>query len=222
MKKINTILFTLSFIMVSCVNSVTISNVETKILSKSLQIDSSEYSKIKEQFSIKGDISSVSNDLSSLTPKFALAEIILDGIECKSSKSFIVPSGFLSKKCKKYIIKENNSYKLIEDTDELKKIVAPIDSKEEALSFAVAVSSFYPKYDNFTSNDNPNSTIYKTALIEKTNVKENKDGYIVNLFNDFCFKLTEYIVKINKNGDFEIISTNDIAEDVNNKGVICD
>lgn len=225
MKKINTSLFISFIIANSCSinmpNMLVISQNETKISTKSLQIDSSEYSKIKDKFFIKNNLSNASDHLSALTPQFPMAEVTLDSSECTSTKSFIDPStGFLSRKCKKYIIKNKDTYELIEDLDQLKKIYAPIDSKEEALSYAIAISGFKPEY-NFTNNTNSN-IIYKVNNIEKTNVKEVDDAYKVNLFNDFCFRLTEQISKITKKGDLEIISNKLISEDSTNKGVICD
>lgn len=54
----------------------------------------------------------------------------------------------------KYIIWNNGTFAVIRNKEEFKKFFAPIETPEEALSFAIAITGSYPKYDiNISKND---------------------------------------------------------------------
>jgi len=80
---------------------------------------------------------------------------------------------------KKYIIIENGEYKLIGSKEEFIQFFAPVESPEEALGFAVALTGSYPVY-NMTI---PESYKVFVSEIKTTYVKESDGEFNVHLFN---------------------------------------
>jgi hypothetical protein len=61
----------------------------------------------------------------------------------------------------------------------LQEIFAPVESTDEALSYAMAMTSLSARYDL-----DPNANVdYLVDLIEETHVVETPDGYLVSLFD---------------------------------------
>jgi len=114
---------------------------------------------------------------------------------------------------KKYIIIENGEYKLIGSKEEFIQFFAPVESPEEALGFAVALTGSYPVY-NMTIPEN-----YKVFVpeIKTTYVEESGGEFNVHLFNmQICgcgnhpYYSIDYIVT--RAGESKVISSERIYE----------
>ncbi|MCJ7696367.1 MAG: hypothetical protein MUO40_13220 [Anaerolineaceae bacterium] len=78
-----------------------------------------------------------------------------------------------------FLILRNGSYQLLGIGD-LKKIFTPINSPNEALSYVLASTEYYPKYNIRIMSEHH----YFVDEVEETYVKETKDGFLVHLFYD--------------------------------------
>ena len=71
------------------------------------------------------------------------------------------------------------SIRLIIKKSEFKEIFAPVESTEEAISYAMAMTSLQARFDI-----NPNADVdYLVDVIEETHAEETPDGYLVYLFD---------------------------------------
>lgn len=95
------------------------------------------------------------------------------------SEGYISRTGGFVTSYLRYIVVRNKEPQLIKNADELKEIFAPIESSEEALSYALITTDLdaYYGHELYTGYD------YFTDVIEDTHVTEVSTGYIVNLFN---------------------------------------
>lgn len=78
-----------------------------------------------------------------------------------------------------YVVFRDNEFHLVSSERELRNLYAPIDSPEEALSYALAATGYFALYDTEISNKYE----YLVDRIENTHVIETWDGYLVNLFD---------------------------------------
>lgn len=99
------------------------------------------------------------------------------------SGQFLYYTGGLLGTYIRYIIYQNGEFVLIKTEEELRKLFAPIESPEEALSYVLAaknLSAYYGiQYDP--------SYEYEVDTIEDTYVIRATDGYLVHLFHDRAF-----------------------------------
>ncbi|HIQ49879.1 MAG TPA: hypothetical protein EYH56_01650 [Nanoarchaeota archaeon] len=124
------------------------------------------------------------------------------------SEEGIIGKGCLRPVFNKYIIWNNGTFAVIRNKEEFKKFFAPIETPEEALSFAIAITGSYPKYDiNISKND----FVILAPVIKGTYVKEVSNGFKVHLF-DYqlcgCGYHPHYTVDylVTKTGDIKEIS----------------
>lgn len=90
------------------------------------------------------------------------------------------------------------------DTSDLTRTFAPIDSKEEALSYLILATyisdgSLGELWPAFRPDIDWNSIEYHLDMIEGTHVLESKDGYLINLFSGFdcgCDNHNVYTVNV--------------------------
>jgi hypothetical protein len=116
--------------------------------------------------------------------------------------------------CYQLLIKKDEKYIVISDSSELKKIFAPVESPEEAISFACAVTNSYPLY---TFNLDKNNK-YTRKQIFKTYVNKIGTNYIVHLYQfgylgcgpHYMYSMT-YLVY--KNGDVKQLAQEIIYDD---------
>ena len=96
-----------------------------------------------------------------------------------------------------YIIFDGKEYKVIDNEEEFRNIFAPIESEEEALSYAIAV-----KYLNAQYGIIKNYLLYEYLVdtIEETHVVKGESGYDVYLFYHMrtgCGPFYTYSITIN-------------------------
>lgn len=78
-----------------------------------------------------------------------------------------------------YVIYIDSEVRILDSKQELVDVFAPIESRNEALSFAIAATGYSPMYDLESIE---NIEIFVNRL-EETNVKRVSGGYIVHLFD---------------------------------------
>ena len=91
----------------------------------------------------------------------------------------------------RYLVLFEGQIQLVDSVDGLASLFAPIDSAEEALSYAVATSGLSALYD---INETPDLKLYTTP-VEETFVKETGDGYLVHLFHTYLCGCGPHIVR---------------------------
>jgi hypothetical protein len=116
--------------------------------------------------------------LGGLQPPYAVMECIHESGESPNREYFKQPSG-LDTRYRSYVIFQDGKYKLIIKKSEFKEIFAPVESTDEALSYAMAMTSLSARYDI-----DPNINVdYLVDVIEETHTEETPDGYLVYLFD---------------------------------------
>jgi hypothetical protein len=83
----------------------------------------------------------------------------------------------------RYIVYQNGEFVLLKTEDEFRKVFAPIESPQEALSYVVAVKNLSASYGIQYFPD----LVYEVDTIEDTYVLPDADGYLVHLFYDQVF-----------------------------------
>lgn len=114
----------------------------------------------------------------------------------------------------KYIVLDKGEFKAINTSEEFKQFFAPVETRAEALSYAVALTGAYPRYNaNIPAG-------YRTFVsdIKPTYVEETSAGYIVHLFDyQSCgcgphpYYTIDYLVT--KSGSVTEISSQKLYED---------
>jgi hypothetical protein len=99
------------------------------------------------------------------------------------SGQFFYYTGGLFGSYVRYIIYQNGEFVLLKTEEELRKLFAPIESPDEALSYVLVaknLSAYYGlHYDPAYK--------YEVDAIEDTYVTPNADGYLIHLFNYQAF-----------------------------------
>ena len=79
----------------------------------------------------------------------------------------------------RYVIYVNGEFQLIKNQDAFRAVFAPVDSPEEALSFALAFKDVYTMYNLEYSL----KYRYEVRTLEESYVETTSDGYIVHAFD---------------------------------------
>ena len=116
--------------------------------------------------------------LGGLQPSYAVMECIHENGEPPNKDYFRQLNG-LDRRYRSYVIYQDGEYKIIIKKSEFKAIFAPVESTDEALSYAMAMTPLGARFDI-----NPNEKIdYLVDVIEETHSEETSDGYLVDLFD---------------------------------------
>ena len=99
------------------------------------------------------------------------------------SGQFFYYSGGLFGSYVRYIIYQNGEFVLIKAEEDFRKVFAPIESPDEALSYVLAVKNLSAAYG---LQYDP-AYAYEVDTIEDTYVTSDADGYLVHLFHDQAF-----------------------------------
>jgi hypothetical protein len=123
-------------------------------------------------------ISNASSALENLSPLLPVVECLVLSKEYNSQDG-IVREGCMMPLFRRYIVKQGDEFKLISSKEEFLSIFAPVETKEEALAFAVALTGSLPRYDTSV----PEGYFSAASFIEPTYAKETDGGYKVHLFD---------------------------------------
>jgi hypothetical protein len=79
----------------------------------------------------------------------------------------------------RYVIFKDGGFQLVKNPDEFRAVFAPVDSPDEALSFALGLANVYAQYDlKFNIRYR-----YEVKALEDTFVEATGDGFIVHAFD---------------------------------------
>jgi hypothetical protein len=78
-----------------------------------------------------------------------------------------------------HLLFKDNAYQLVSGADELRPLFAPVESADEALSYALAATNLYARYGQEIDPDRQ----YLVDEVEDTHVDETPEGYLVHLFS---------------------------------------
>jgi len=112
-----------------------------------------------------------------LKPAQAVMSCIHEDVK-PANKEYFTQGMCLDRSYHSYVIFQNGKYQLAKEA-EFRSVFAPIESADEALSYALAVTEFFPDYDVEISPYN----VYLVETIEETHVEEMPAGYLVHLFD---------------------------------------
>jgi hypothetical protein len=161
------------------------------LISGSIASDTS----IEERFSCI-QISNASRALENLSPPLPLVECLFLSKDYNSEEG-IVREGCMMPLFRRYIAKQGEDFKLIESIEEFRSIFAPVETKEEAMAFAVALTSSLPRYDTSV----PQDYFPVKSAIRPTYAEVSQEGYKVRLFDsEICgcgshpYYAVEYLV----------------------------
>lgn len=129
-------------------------------------------------------IYNASDALGGLSPKLPIAEcIVYDYSGGYSQDEGVIQEGCMLPSYVKYIVLDDGEFRLIGTRDEFVSLFAPVDTPEEALSFAVALTGSSPIYDTAP----PEGYFPVASEIKPTYVEESDGGFKVHLFDmDIC------------------------------------
>lgn len=173
---------------------------EVRITQKPKRIDESYFSNLKIRYNLK-DIDSIWDDLSALKPSYPMAW----GIKQYAYDSCLFVKGCSMPRCFGLLVLKDTSFIFLQTLQDVQNFFAPIESVEEALSYAILVTGKYSRY-NFLIPVHFRKYVYK---IKSTYSIEKNDYFEVGLF-DYAVcgcgphNYFSVIVKIKKTG--EIIS----------------
>lgn len=129
----------------------------------------------------------------------------------------------LSKGYVRYLVVVDGEMRLIDSIEGLAAQFAPIDSEEEALSYAIAATGFSAVNDLQKS---PKPKLYSDT-VEETFVKSTDSGYIVHLFDAYLCGCGPHIipsidVTVQKDGSIELSEPVDAFSDPKLDGMCID
>jgi hypothetical protein len=123
-------------------------------------------------------IINASQTLENLSPQLPTVECLFRS-EDYNSQEGIVREGCMMPLFRRYIARQGEEFKLIESIEDFRSIFAPVETKEEALAFAVALTRSLPRYDISV----PEDYFPVSSSITPTYAKETEGGYMVHLFD---------------------------------------
>ncbi len=118
--------------------------------------------------------------LGGLQPAYPLVECQLgyDRYD-PNSTPFIFDKGCLDHRWVQYAIYRDGQYQILQTFSDFQAAFAPVESRDEALSYALAVTGLQARFDLET----PPEYRYEVNRIEETRVEETDSGYRVYLFS---------------------------------------
>ncbi len=163
-----------------------------------------------------------SNLLGGLDPAYPIATCIIRpywgesgvGGEPPAEGTYFYNAGGLIPSYIRYVIYRDESFQAIRNADELAAVYAPIDSPDEALSFALAAYDLSAYYN---LERNPDYE-YVVETLEDTHVEAIEGGYVVHLYHYQVFGCgphwTSIVdVTVTTEGDLSITNTQQAYKD---------
>ncbi|MBN1234939.1 MAG: hypothetical protein JW999_02695 [Methanotrichaceae archaeon] len=123
-------------------------------------------------------IYNASSSLDNLSPRLPIVECLILSADYHSQEG-IVREGCMMPVYRRYIALQGEDFRLISSKEEFLSLFAPVETKEEALAFAVALTSSLPRYDNTV----PKDYFPVKPSIRPTYVEETTEGFKVHLFD---------------------------------------
>ncbi|MCX2741981.1 hypothetical protein [Pontibacter anaerobius] len=209
----------LALMLISCADGKTSTSFDSL---ETMQIDSLERVDIKQELGF-WEVSKASPYLGGLGNNISFAygfAMCGDTSYCQDSKWQY--GGFICT-CRNLVIKRDKGIEVIKNRFELKETFAPIESRGEALSYAIIMTSNYPVFDEEYFKDEYR---YFSSKPRPTAVQEFKNHYLVKLFDYKTFGCDHpyysVLVRVDKNGDVSEYRRQAIFEDPEDDGLCRD
>jgi hypothetical protein len=143
--------------------------------------------------------------------------------QAESEEQYIYHDGCLRPQYLNYIIQDQASYRLITNKAELAATYAPILTKDEALSYAMAATGLAAYFDLQPAR----SMRYFTKNLEDTHVEVTPDGYVVHLYAyQLCgcgpHTTSAVTLLVRQDGRLEELERNPVFEDPEQDGLCID
>lgn len=123
-------------------------------------------------------VSNVSETMDGLSPKLPIFECIFKG-KINNTRPSIIRTGSYLPFYKSYIVKQGSDFRQISTKKEFGSLFAPVETPDEAIAFAVALTHSFPIYDT-----NPPESYYPvSSSIQSTNAEEIDGVFKVHLFD---------------------------------------
>jgi hypothetical protein len=202
------------FQFVSCSSA----DLKTVITEKPLAIDTSDFNLINEKFHYE-NIKLPRKYLGGLVPRIPMVEV--SSFDFKGNCIWQSKGMLLT--CNNLIIKSNDSLILVDTEEKFKKIYAPIDNEQEAISYVSYLTGTYPEYDipkksryRIFSDDFP-STYSKKIIGGFEVILHDKDVF-------GCGPHTNYykIFTVTTEGHIKLLKTFKMFEDPEEDGLCVD
>lgn len=150
-------------------------------------------------------ISKASPWLGGLTPSLPIAVAYTNSAFGLDESKFIFSLHCLGSHYIRYIVHAENEYRIISNHEELAALYAPIESPEEAFSFAIAATGYSPMNDL----EKIKKIVLKQKTVEETYVRQSETGFIVHLFDTFMCGCGPHIISsvdvtVQRDGALEI------------------
>jgi len=168
-------------------------------------------------------LSTVPTDFGGLSPRIPIAKALTFNAFDLDMNNFIYAKRCLSSTYVRYVVFQNDEYRLLSSVADLADIYASIDSPEEAYSYAIAATGYTPLFD---LNQTPGIKLDQDQ-VEETFVTSTETGYSVHLFNTFICGCGPHIIEsldvlvyrdgtieiTNKSGAFHNPAIDDVCAD---------
>lgn len=132
------------------------------------------------------------NDLlGGLNPSLPLAVASTNGFRAEDELQAVYVNSCMVQQYIRYLILINGELELIDSVEKLAAIYAPIESENEALSYAIAATGLSALYDL----DQSSNLKWYSDTLEETYVSKSDGGYRVHLFDTFLCGCGPHIVR---------------------------
>ena len=115
--------------------------------------------------------------LGALEPDLPIMLCSVNNPDRSETQPNVYMSGCLMRQYNRYLVFQDGKFKLVASLEEFRALYGPIESPDEALSYALAVTGLGAQY-----NLKADVLRYKVNQIEDTHVEQTGDGYKVHLF----------------------------------------
>ena len=145
--------------------------------------------------------------LGALVPSHPVAQCVARNTPPKNLLKYYDDIGCLHRYYISRVAFAGNAFRLINDESEFRSLFAPIESTNEALSYALVTTDLHASFD--TKLD-PHFK-YVVEQVEDTHVEETPEGYMVHLYSDatpLCgcaiHTVSAFDVRVTKDGEIEL------------------
>ena len=140
-----------------------------------------------------------------------------------AASQYIYSEGCLRPQYLNYVIWENGSFRVLANQSELSAAYAPILTKDEALSYALAATGLAAYFDLQV----PDTYRFFTKRLEDSHVEVTPDGYIVHLYHyQLCgcgpHTTTAVEILVHQDGRLKELSRTSVFEDPEQDGLCID
>jgi len=168
-------------------------------------------------------INKPSDMLAGLDPSLPLAVANTNGFSAEDELPSVYVKSCMIQQYVRYLVLVNGEIHLIDSQDKLAALYAPIESENEALSFAVAATGLTAVYNLHESS---NLKWYADTL-EETYVTQTGEGYRVHLFDTFLCGCGPHVVRsvdlmVSKDGTLTFSEAIDAYSDPEMDGLCID